>query len=56
MMKQLREQHGLQNVDSNQDDFSNKSERMKEIEKKRDIEFEKHLRIFYKNMIERLNN
>jgi len=39
-----------------QGDFSMHTERMKEIERKRDIEFEKHLRIFYKNMIERLNN
>ena len=39
-----------------QEDFSMHTERMKEIERKRDIEFEKHLRIFYKNMIERLNN
>ena len=39
-----------------QEDFSMHTERMKEIERKRDIEFEKHLRIFYKSMIERLNN
>jgi len=46
----------MEGIAANMEQYSIQSEQRKEIERRQDIEFEKQLRVFYKNMIERLNH
>lgn len=46
----------MDNIEPSMDGYSIQSDQRKDIERRQDIEFEKQLRVFFKNMIERLNN
>ena len=45
----------MDNIEPSMGQYSIQSDQRKDIERRQDIEFEKQLRVFFKNMIERLN-